>query len=154
MSSYVIDLPATPVNVSFSASHDSLAVVFVDGKVQVWDLNTKLPDPKSGSRLRGGGKVAEPRLSWEGDVKPENGGLSIGKQIAFVKGEVAVLFWSEDDGSLVVTARDNQKGVPQKIPANAERLVWAGERGGWLVLADDMAISPGTWFSSLFALYL
>ena len=141
MSSYVIDLPCTPVNVSFSTSHDSLAVLFADGKAQVWDLNTRLPDPKSGSRLRGGGKVAEPKLSWEVIVKPEKG-LFVAKQVAFANGEVAALFWSDQDGSLVTISKDGQVAVPTKFPVGAERLAWGGEDVKWLVYDEDMVISP------------
>lgn len=138
MASYVIDLPSTPVNASFSSSQDSLAVVFSDGKVQVWDLNTRLPDPKSGSRLRGGGKVAEPKLSWEADLAPEQG-CFIAKQIAFGEAGVAVLFWTEKEDSLMVPARDGRKGVAQPLPIGAEQLIWGVEPGRWLNLAGGIS---------------
>ncbi|RSH95270.1 hypothetical protein EHS25_000356 [Saitozyma podzolica] len=70
MSSCTISLPSTPVHVSVSNDEDALAVLLRDGRVQLWDLHTRLPGPK-GSKLRGGGKVAEPVLRWEKRLEME-----------------------------------------------------------------------------------
>ena len=146
MSSYVIDLPSPPVNVACSATDDSLAVLFADGRVQVWDLNTKIPDPKSGSRLRGGGKVADPQLRWEAAVKPE--GQFVSKQVAFGAGEVAALSWTDnEERGAVVTARDGQSGQPRAVGPGVDRLIWADE-AGWLVHEDGvLTSSETTWYS-------
>ena len=85
--------------------------------------------------------MAEPKLSWEAIVKPEEG-LFVAKQVAFANGEVAALFWSDQDGSLVTTSKDGQVAVPTKFPVGAERLAWGGEDVKWLVYDEDMVISP------------
>ena len=141
MSSYVINLPSTPVNVSCSTTDDSVAVLFDTGLVQVYDLNTKIPDPKSGSKLRGGGKVAEPQLKWEAQLAPE--GAFAAKQVALAAGEVAVLFWSDKcEGGVIVTARDGQIGQSKAVKGDVERLIW-GEEAGWLVLNGGGTLVAG-----------
>jgi elongator complex protein 1 len=141
MSSYVITLPSTPANISCSATDDSVAVLFGNGVVQVYDLNTKIPDLKSGSKLRGGGKVAEPRLRWEAKLAPA--GVFAAKQIILAAGEVAALFWTDNEGGgTVVTARDGQVGLSKTVQGDVERLIW-GEEAGWLVLDREGTLVAG-----------
>ena len=141
MSSYVINLPSTPVNVSCSTTDDSVGVLFDNGVVQVYDLNTKIPDPKSGSKLRGGGKVADPQLRWEARLAPE--GVSAAKQVILSAGQVAALFWMDgEEGGAVVTARDGQVGSSKAVKQHAERLVW-GEEAEWLVLDREGTLVAG-----------
>lgn len=144
MSSYVIDLPSCPVNVACSNTEDALAVLLADGTVQVWDLNTKIPDPKSGSKLRGGGKVADPIMRSTTQLKVD--GKAIPKQIGMGQEEFAALFWTEGSGAVVVVAR--QSGDVDYIPVDggAERLLWAGE-SGWLVLDRDGVLKSGEFAS-------
>lgn len=140
MSSYVITLPSTPVNVACSSDEDSLAILFADGEVQVWELNTKVPDPKSGSKLRGGGKVADPQLKWTAALKPRD--EFIVKQIAFAQGEVAILAWDGGEkGAVVISARDGQVGSATSVDGGVERLLPSEK--GWLVLDRDGIITPG-----------
>ncbi|WWC91266.1 uncharacterized protein L201_006209 [Kwoniella dendrophila CBS 6074] len=138
MSSYHLDLPSVPVHVSLSDITDSLALLFSDGLVQVWDLSTRLPDPKSGSRLRGGGKVAEPKLRYSSTIKAE--GKRLVKQLAIgPNGKVAVLSWIEKDGSSackidVIDEKDQPEVID--LEGDVERLLWAGE-GGLLALSAE-----------------
>nr|XP_019009784.1 elongator complex protein 1 [Kwoniella pini CBS 10737]OCF48565.1 elongator complex protein 1 [Kwoniella pini CBS 10737] len=129
MSSYHLDLPSVPVHVSLSDSTDSLSILFADGLVQVWDLNTRLPDPKLGSRLRGGGKVAEPKLKHSTTVSSAEKNLV--KQIAIgPNGKVAILSWSEKDGSaktLISIVEEKEETETEELEDDIERLLWAGE---------------------------
>lgn len=141
MSSYVINLPSTPVNVSCSTTNDSVAVLCANGDVQVYDLNTKIPDPKSGSKLRGGGKVADPQLRWEARLAPE--GVFAAKQVVLAAGQVAALFWTDgEEGGAVITARDGQVGPSKAVKRDAERLVW-GDEAEWLVLDREGILVAG-----------
>jgi elongator complex protein 1 len=137
MSSYQLSLPATPVHVSFSSSTDSVAILYGSGAVQVWELNTRIPDAKSGSKLRGGGKVAEPKLAWEGKVAQE--GLWTAKQLSLGEsGDVGVLLWAQGANEaecrldVIVQGGDGGSSV---LGVNTDRVL-AGRDGRWLVLAD------------------
>nr|XP_018259126.1 elongator complex protein 1 [Kwoniella dejecticola CBS 10117]OBR81284.1 elongator complex protein 1 [Kwoniella dejecticola CBS 10117] len=148
MSSYHLDLPSVPVHVSLSDSSDSLAVLFSDGLVHVWDLNTRLPDPKSGSRLRGGGKVAEPKLRYSTQI-PQDGKRLV-KQIAVgPNGKVAVLSWSEQNGtakSVVHVVDEKEEIESENLEDEAERLLWAEDEllvltaQGQLTIASDRPV--------------
>jgi elongator complex protein 1 len=138
MASYIITLPSTPIHVGVSDTDDALSVGFADGTVQVWDLNTRLPGPK-GSKLRGGGKVAEPQLCWEGRI--EATGRLVVKQVAMGQGhEVAVLCWGRDvDGQAlgrVMVMDDGQVMRAETVEVNVERVLWS-EAEGWLILNSE-----------------
>ncbi|KAK4687641.1 elongator complex protein 1, partial [Tremellales sp. Uapishka_1] len=131
MSSYSLALPTTPTHVCFSSSSDRLSILFPNGLVQLWELNTRLPDPKSGSRLRGGGKVAEPVLLWEGRIESQ----AIPKQIALgEEGEVTVLARSES-ACVLLKMKDGKVTKEMEIGVGMARVFWGGE-SGWL-LADQ-----------------
>ncbi|OCF72658.1 elongator complex protein 1 [Kwoniella mangroviensis CBS 8886] len=144
MSSYHLDLPSVPIHVSLSDTTDSLAVLFSDGLVQVWDLNTRLPDPKSGSRLRGGGKVAEPKLRYSTNLRAE--GKRLVKQLAFgPNGKVAVLSWAEKEGSIgcqVNVVDEKEETEVENLEGDIERLLWTGE-GELLVLTAEGQLTSG-----------
>lgn len=122
MSSYQIQLPLQPVHVALSHNSDSLATLLHDGSVQVWDLNTRLPGPK-GSRLRGGGKAAEPVLRWEGRIEAEVGIL---KQICMDdEGRVAVLSTAQHgSGGVLIRLEEGKQVAKFDMDQEAERLVW------------------------------
>ncbi|WVW79282.1 hypothetical protein I302_101249 [Kwoniella bestiolae CBS 10118] len=142
MSSYHLDLPSVPVHVSLSDTTDSLALLFSDGLVQVWDLNTRLPDPKFGSRLRGGGKVAEPKLRYTSSLEAE--GQRLVKQLAIgPNGKVAVLSWVEKDGSAgckVNVVDEKEETEVEDLEGDVERMLWTGE-GELLVLTAEGQLS-------------
>jgi elongator complex protein 1 len=59
MSSYIIEVPSTPVHVAFSPVKDVMAVLLPEGRCQVWNLRSatkKLKGP------RGSAKAADPVL--------------------------------------------------------------------------------------------
>lgn len=129
MSSYTISLPSTPVHVSVSDEEDALAVLLRDGRVQLWDLHTRLPGPK-GSKLRGGGKVAEPVLRWEKRLEMEG---KVVKQVAMGEEGVAVLSWSQQGGKMDILSEEDSR--ESSVPANAIKVLWS-ERG-WLILEAE-----------------
>ncbi|KAK8843352.1 hypothetical protein IAR55_007009 [Kwoniella newhampshirensis] len=141
MSSYHLSLPSTPVHVSLSHTEDSAALLFSDGLVQVWDLNTRLPDPKSGSRLRGGGKVAEPKLRYGSTLGLTQGQKSVHKQITMgPKGKAAIISWIEKEGengcrvNIVSENKDDEEELD--VENDVERLLWTAE-GELLVFGAD-----------------
>lgn len=127
MSSYHLDLPQTPVHVAFSQHEDAIAILFEDGVAQAWDLGTRIPVGGSGSRLRGGGKAAEPKLRLEVDTKrygrplqavlAKGGNLAVLVQIDRVNDKQAAVVSSTADGALVET----------KLPGPAERVLDMGD---------------------------
>jgi elongator complex protein 1 len=129
MSSYQIQLPRQPVHVAFSHNTDALAVLLSDGSVQVWDLNTRLPGPK-GSRLRGGGKVAEPVLRWEARIKADS--RIVKRACMDDEGRVAVLC-SQDSAGVLVRLEDGKQVAEFHLDEEAERIVWGAEIK-WAVL--------------------
>ncbi|OCF35522.1 elongator complex protein 1 [Kwoniella heveanensis BCC8398] len=143
MSSYHLSLPSVPVHVNMSDLTDSLAILFSDGTVQVWDLNTRLPDPKSGSKLRGGGKVAEPSLRYSTTLKVE--GRRAYKQLALgPEGKVAVLSWTDSMGKTgcrvnVVDGKEEDEEVAE-LESDVERLLWTPE-GELLVFTAEGQLS-------------
>jgi elongator complex protein 1 len=149
MSSYIIDLPSTPVHISASHTEDAIAAVFRDGSVSVWDLNTKIPDPRGGSKLRGGGKIAEPKIMWEKCVNVSfEGGLV--KQVAFgKKGEVGILTWRSGSGSgqwalsIISGGETEEYGLEGVV----ERVIYSDSEG-WLALDDTGLLFSGTCSNS------
>jgi elongator complex protein 1 len=123
MASYTIALPATPIHVAMSDITDSLSVLYRNGLVQVWDLNTRVPDRK-GSKLRGGGKVAEPKIAWEQTAQMD--GL-VGMSLAIgQEGQVAVLA-SGAGKTHIVTLANGQENAVQEADANVERLLFSSD---------------------------
>ncbi|KAL7421377.1 putative elongator complex protein 1 [Cryptotrichosporon argae] len=122
MASYTIALPSTQVHVAHAPADDALAVLLADGTVQYYDLHTRVPDRK-GSRLRGGGKVADPAMRWERRI----GEGGVVKSLAVGDGgDVAVLSWRDGEGR-VWTDKESWAVEP-----TCERVVWSSE--GWLAL--------------------
>jgi elongator complex protein 1 len=102
-----------------SHSTDSLSILYANGLVQTWELNTKVPDGK-GSKLRGGGKVAEPKLVKETTVE-------LGKMVGMAltsgnNGQVAVLARGVDS-SLITETGD--KGSAHDIGVDVERVLYS-----------------------------
>ena len=133
MPSYTLTLLSNPAHVACSTTEDALVILYADGSVQCWDLNTKLPDPKAGSRLRGGGKVADPQLRWTQRLEPSSKAY-VAKQIAFGGGEVAGLFWTANESGGVVIHGKNFTETP--VSSTIERIVH-GNENGWLILDHD-----------------
>ena len=123
MASYTITLPATPIHVAMSDTTDSLSILYRNGLVQVWDLNTRVPDRK-GSKLRGGGKVAEPKLAWEQTAQMDGlvgMSLAIGQQ-----GQVAVLA-SGAGKTQIVNLANGQENAVQEADASVERVLFSSD---------------------------
>jgi elongator complex protein 1 len=102
-----------------SHSTDSLSILYANGSVQTWELNTKVPDGK-GSKLRGGGKVAEPKLVKETTVE-------LGKTVGMAltsgnNGRVAVLARGVE--SSVITETGDQ-GSAHDIGVDVERVLYS-----------------------------
>jgi elongator complex protein 1 len=142
MASYTIALPATPIHVAMSDITDSLSVLYRNGLVQVWDLNTRVPDRK-GSKLRGGGKVAEPKLAWEQSAQMD--GL-VGMSLAIgQEGQVAVLA-SGASKTQIFTLTNGQEIAVQEADANVERVLFSSD-GRLLSLNKAGAFRIGVyWF--------
>jgi elongator complex protein 1 len=123
MASYTIGLPTTPIHVAMSNTTDSLSVLYRNGLVQVWDLNTRVPDRK-GSKLRGGGKVAEPKLAWEQTAQLD--GL-VGMSLAIgQEGQIAILA-SGAEGTKVITMANGQEDNVQQAEADVERVLFSSD---------------------------
>lgn len=120
MSSYTIPLPTTPIHVALSNHTDSLAVLFQGGLLQVWDLHTRVPD-KKGSRIRGGGKVAEPTLRWERKVSLQG---TTGRSIALGPEEQIAVLASDSERSLV-TLLLGDKSESVEVEPTAERILYS-----------------------------
>lgn len=133
MSSYSITLPATPVHVACSPTSDALAVLFQNGLVQLWDLNTRLPD-KKGSKLRGGGRVAEPQLRWEKTLeRSEANPKSLTIDSA---GEIWVLCTVTKEATHSEALAVQLEGTHQSsLSCNTERILASGSQV-WALEAD------------------
>jgi len=131
MSSYKLSFPEQVVHVNMSPSEDALAAIFRSGLVQVWDLGTRLPEAGK-SRLRAGGKPAEPKLRWEQRMAPE--GEFIAKQVCLAgNGEVAALFWGNGvDGEVIRIANANEVWHEESLLACSQHVLWEKE-AGWLI---------------------
>ncbi|KAL0247662.1 hypothetical protein I308_103739 [Cryptococcus tetragattii IND107] len=138
MSSYHLTLPSTPVHACLSNWDDTAAAVFANGHVMVWKLNTRLPGPK-GSKLRGGGKVAEPVMDFErkvGDGERVFRNLALGPG-----GKVAVLSLAAVRPAGATTEQSGRvnvfgKGVQDEeieVESGVERILWT-DKGSILVL--------------------
>jgi len=142
MASYTIALPATLIHVAMSDTTDSLSILYRNGLVQVWDLNTRVPDRK-GSKLRGGGKVAEPKLAWEQTVKMD--GL-VGMSLTMgQEGRVAVLA-SGPGKTQITTLANGQDNTVQEADANVERVLFSSD-GRLLSLNKAGAFRIGAYSS-------
>jgi elongator complex protein 1 len=102
-----------------SHSTDSLSILNANGSVQTWELNTKVPDGK-GSKLRGGGKVAEPKLVKETTVE-------LGKTVGMAltsgnNGQVAVLARGADSSVIIETG---EEGGVRDIGVDVERVLYS-----------------------------
>lgn len=110
---------------------DRLVILFRGGLLQTWDLNTKLPDQK-GSKLRGGGKVAEPTLQSEKTLTLDG---TIGRSLAVgPDGEIAVLS-SNWERSLVTQLSPDHASETSEVDPTAERVIYSS--GGKLVIAHS-----------------
>lgn len=135
MSSFQLALPSQPTHVSMSPTEDAVAVLYASGLVQIWDLGIRLPEAGA-SRLRAGGKVAEPKLRWERTLTPE--GEFIAKQVRLsAAGEVGALFWSDgNSGTVLLTADKTDVRSESGVLPCAEYLLWDA-KAGWLVADHD-----------------
>lgn len=142
MSSYQIALPEQAVHVAMSPTEDALGVLFASGRVQVWDLGTRLPEAGQ-SRLRAGGKPAEPKPRWEAQLAPDD--EFIAKQIALSgDGKAAAVFWSGgEDAALLRTADANEVGPQQGLLESAEAVGWEAQTSWFVVCRDGFITSLG-----------
>lgn len=125
MASYTVALPATPIHVAMSNITDSLSILYRNGLVQVWDLNTRVPDRK-GSKLRGGGKVAEPKLAWEQSTQMD--GL-VGMSLTMgTEGQIAVLATGPEKAQIITVTKGQEDVVQvQDADAGLERILFGSE---------------------------
>lgn len=138
MSAYTISLPAVPVHVSVSNEEDALAVVFGDGRVQVWNLNTRVPEKGSSAR---GAAPARPELRSERDLKL---GSAVVNAVALGRDdEVAVLCYSPNEGSQLFISPAVGEQEQRAVEGDIERLLWSTEKG-WLVLDTEGMLQTGT----------
>lgn len=144
MSSYHLTLPSTPVHACLSNWDDTAAAVFANGHVMVWKLNTRLPGPK-GSKLRGGGQVAEPVMDFE-RRKVGDGGRVFRNLALGPGGKVAVLSLAvgragaaggggttEQSGWVNVFGKGEQDEEEIEVKSGVERILWT-DQGSILVL--------------------
>ncbi|TFK50763.1 pol II transcription elongation factor [Heliocybe sulcata] len=130
------DLPAlmgqrTPVHVAFSAEKDVLAALWSFGRVQLWDLRTRL--------AVGRGKIMDPVLLWEGDVR-RGSDRSEARQIAV---------WTEDDRvhiAMLSTEYESAEGDVVSIAdvghgkLEGQRDIHMPDRNGWLISSPDKVV--------------
>ncbi|EAL20131.1 hypothetical protein CNBF2080 [Cryptococcus deneoformans B-3501A] len=138
MSSYHLALPSTPVHACLSSWEDTAAAVFANGHVMVWKLNTRLPSPAPGSKLKRGGQVAEPVIVLEKKVD----GKRVIRNLALgPRGRVAVLSLAVDaDGPAEQSGRVNVFGGGEgeqdeefEVESGVESILWT-DQGNVLVL--------------------
>lgn len=106
-----------------SNNTDSLSVLFRNGLVQVWDLNTKVPD-KKGSKLRGGGKVAEPKLRWERAI-PLDG--TSGRSLAMGPEEQIAILSSDTERALVTLTKGDDESESFEVEPTTERVLFSSD---------------------------
>lgn len=136
MSSYHLALPSTPVHACLSSWEDTAAAVFANGHVMVWKLNTRLPEPAPGSKLKRGGQVAEPVIVLEKKVD----GKRVIRNLALgPRGRVAVLSLAVD-GPAEQSGRVNVFGGGEgeqdeefEVESGVESILWT-DQGNVLVL--------------------
>ncbi|WVQ90021.1 hypothetical protein IAS59_003797 [Cryptococcus gattii] len=136
MSSYHLTLPSTPVHACLSNWDDTAAAVLPNGHVMVWKLNTRLPGPK-GSKLRGGGKVAEPVMDFErkvgdGERVFRNLALGPGGKVAVLSLAVGDTTTTEQSGRVNVFGKGEQD-EEMVVESGVERILWT-DQGSILVL--------------------
>lgn len=136
MSSYHLTLPSTPVHACLSNWDDTAAAVLPNGHVMVWKLNTRLPGPK-GSKLRGGGKVAEPVMDFErkvgdGERVFRNLALGPGGKVAVLSLAVGDTTTTEQNGRVNVFGKGEQD-EEMVVESGVERILWT-DQGSILVL--------------------
>lgn len=146
MSSYHLTLPSTPVHACLSNWQDTAAAVFTNGQVMVWKLDTRLPEPRpeagpgsgSGSKLKRGGKVAEPVVVLEKKVE----GKRVIRNLALgPRGKVAVLSLAlavdgtDQGGRVNVFGGEGEQGEDEEVEveSDVERILWT-DQGNILVL--------------------
>ena len=144
MSSYHLTLPSTPVHACLSSWQDTAAAVFTNGQVMVWKLDTRLPEPRpeagpgSGSKLKRGGKVAEPVVVLEKKVE----GKRVIRNLALgPRGKVAVLSLAlavdttDQGGRVNVFGGEGEQGEDEEVEveSDVERILWT-DQGNILVL--------------------
>ncbi|KIY33719.1 elongator complex protein 1, partial [Cryptococcus gattii E566] len=136
MSSYHLTLPSTPVHACLSNWDDTAAAMLPNGHVMVWKLNTRLPGPK-GSKLRGGGKVAEPVMDFErkvgdGERVFRNLALGPGGKVAVLSLAVGDTTTTEQSGRVNVFGKGEQD-EEMVVESGVERILWT-DQGSILVL--------------------
>lgn len=136
MSSYHLTLPSTPVHACLSSSDDTAAALFANGHVMVWKLNTRLPGPK-GSKLRRGGKVAEPVLDFETKVGGRqrlfrNLALGPGGKVAVLSLAIGHTTTTGHCGRVNVFGKGEQD-EEMEVESGVERILWT-DQGSILVL--------------------
>ena len=65
---------APPVHLSFSSAQDILGVLWESGRIELWDLHTRLES--------GRGKVMAPILIWSGQVEPSKRQITVTTSVA------------------------------------------------------------------------
>ncbi|WVO22664.1 uncharacterized protein IAS62_003995 [Cryptococcus decagattii] len=136
MASYHLTLPSTPVHACLSSSDDTAAALFANGHVMVWKLNTRLPGPK-GSKLRRGGKVAEPVLDFETKVGGRqrlfrNLALGPGGKVAVLSLAIGHTTTTGHCGRVNVFGKGEQD-EEMEVESGVERILWT-DQGSILVL--------------------
>lgn len=163
MSSYHLTLPSTPVHACLSNWQDTAAAVFTNGQVMVWKLDTRLPEPRpeagpgSGSKLKRGGKVAEPVVVLERKVE----GKRVIRNLALgPRGKVAVLSLAlavdttDQGGRVNVFGGEGEQGEDEEVEveSDVERILWT-DQGNILVLNGQKRLYSRKSFSFLFILF-
>lgn len=117
-----------------SHTSDSLAILYANGLVQTWELNTKVPDGK-GSKLRGGGKVSEPRIASETTVDLRS---MIGTALTLGQGgEVAVLARGMKQSAIIASIA-NEGPSFHSMGTNVDRVLYGYD--GKLLTVDKAGI--------------
>jgi elongator complex protein 1 len=140
MSSYVIDLPSTPVHIAFSPVADKLAVLLRNGSTQVWALHSvtkKLKGPRGASKAADPVLVQEDRVLSDEDVEPRQ--IAIGGD-----GVLIVLASDASDSGDVVRAKSGCQTV-RKTGSRYGRLAVDGQNQVIVLSADGEVTSLGKY---------
>lgn len=116
-----------PVHISFSSAQDILGVLWESGRIELWDLHTRLES--------GRGKVMGPILTWSGTVEPSKRQIAVTTSGALIPEKSlarVTILGSDLQGSDVVEVIE----ILSDLTAKNHSIVMPSQ-GGRLVSSDD-----------------
>ena len=135
----------TPLHISLSNAHDSLAALYHSGTVEVWDLKTRI--------TKGRGSTYEPVKKWSGELRCEDVTNAEPIQVLFTKAdseidiELVSTLWSDETSDILVISQlnqESQKPICSRLSGKNGRLVISSS--GVFYQSSDGCICQGELF--------